>query len=66
MNHLWQQPDLWHVPTAAAAAQSSPGEKEAAQFPGLNSLQMLEYHITPAAECTGGPQTLPQTRTSTE
>lgn len=53
-------------PELAPTAQHSPGEKEAAQFPGLNSLQMLEYHITPAAECTGGPQTLPQTRTSTQ
>lgn len=57
--HQCSCPDL--TPTV----QHSQGEQEAAQFPGLNSLQMLEYHITLAAECTGRPQTLPQTRTCT-
>lgn len=52
-------------PDVTPTAQHSQGEQEAAQFPGLNSLQMLEYHITLAAECTGRPQTLPQTRTCT-
>lgn len=52
LNHsqLWQQPHLWRLPTATAAAQTLtqavqhlPEEKAAVQFVGLNSLQMLKH-----------------------